>query len=88
MGSRPEVNAFIEQMTSANEHKWNKRNENKTIVHEDFGPFAWCNRRPAPLDQQEDAQLEAYAELISYVAKVNYFGLRVPEGNWDNGQVS
>ena len=69
--SRPEVNAFITQMTSANVHKWNKRNENKKIIHENFGPFAWCNRKAAPIDQQQDAQMEAYADLIHYVAKVS-----------------
>ena len=71
MGSRPEVNMFINQMTSANEQKWIKRNESKLIVHEEYGPFAWCNRKQTDIDQQADAQLEAYAELIHYVAKVS-----------------
>ena len=71
MGSRPEVNVFIRQMTLANEQKWNKRNEDKHILHEEFGPFAWCNRRQTDIEQQREAQLDAYAELIHYVAKVS-----------------
>ena len=71
MGSRPEVNVFIRQMTSANEQKWSKRNEKRQVWNADFGPFAWCNRNQGPPEHQAEAQLEAYAELIRYVAKVS-----------------
>lgn len=70
MGSRPEVNVFILRMTSANEQKWNKRNESKQVFNAEFGPFAFCNRNRGTLEQQHEAQCEAYAELIQYVAKV------------------
>ena len=76
MGSRPEVNMFIHQMTSANEQKWSKRNENRKIFNADFGPFAWCNRKQGSPDQQVEAQIEAYAELIRYVAKVSDYFIR------------
>ena len=72
MGSRPEVNVFILQMTSANAQKWRKRNEANQVVLEEFGPYAWCNRQNGTREQQHEAQLEAYAELIRYVAKVIY----------------
>lgn len=72
MGSRPEVNMFILHMTSANEQKWSKRNEKRHIVNAEFGPFAWCNRKQGSTEQQLEAQLEAYAELIRYVAKVSF----------------
>ena len=73
MGSRPEINVFILQMTQANEQKWCKRNENKNISNERFGPFAWCNRKPGSCNEaeQNEAQCDAYAALIHYVAKVN-----------------
>ena len=70
MGSRPEVNVFILQMTSANEQKWIKRKGNHPTVFNEFGPYAWCNRKQGTLEQQKEAQMEAYAELIHYVAKV------------------
>ena len=70
MGSRPEVNVFIMRMTFANEQRWNKRNETKQIFNADFGPFAFCNRKQGTLVEQREAQSEAYADLIQYVAKV------------------
>ena len=71
MGSRPEVNVFIARMTSANTQKWTKRNENKQIHHAEFGPFAWCNRNHGSIEHQQEEQLEAYADLVHYVAKVS-----------------
>lgn len=71
MGSRPEINVFILRMTSANEQKWRKRNENQHVINDEFGPFAWCNRNQGNPDLQPEAQLEAYANLIHYVAKVS-----------------
>ena len=73
MGSRPEVTAFILQMTQANEQKRFKRNEKKSVLHEDYGPMAWCNRTHVTTKEQGDAQMEAYAELVHYVAKVGIF---------------
>ena len=71
MGSRPEVNSFILKMTAANAQKWSKRNENKKIHNDAFGPFAWCNRTQGSLEHQQEEQLEAYAHFIHYVAKVS-----------------
>ena len=71
MGSRPEVNEFIIRMTEANMQRISKFNENRKIFNEEFGPFALCNRKQVTKDEQFEAQLKAYNELIHYVGKVS-----------------
>ena len=70
MGSRPEVNRFIAQVTESNLKRLSKLNENKTIFNDAYGPFAFCNRKLVNTIEQENAQRKAYKELIHYVAKV------------------
>ena len=48
-----------------------KSNENRKIFNEEFGPFALCNRKQVTKDEQFEAQLKAYNELIHYVGKVS-----------------
>ena len=77
MGSRPEINLFIEKMTETNTVRLSKLNDKKDIFNEDYGPLALCNRKLVSKTEQEQAQLKAYIELIHYVAKVSfqqYFG--------------
>ena len=70
MGSRPEVTMFIKQMTYSNTLRMEKLNEKKSIFNEAFGPFALCNRKRISEEEQFDAQMKMYNELIHYVVKV------------------
>ena len=70
MGSRPEVNEFIIRMTNANLQRMAKFNENRTIFNEEYGPFALCNRKKVTKNEQFEAQLKAYNELVHYAGKV------------------
>ena len=70
MGSRPEINLFIEKMTQSNTARLSRLNDKKDIINEAFGPFALCNRKLVSDSEQEQAQMKAYIELIQYVAKV------------------
>ena len=70
MGSRPEINMFIQQMTEANTQRLSKLNEKKAVFNDAFGPFAFCNRKMVNQSEQQEAQLKAYTELIHYVTKV------------------
>ena len=71
MGSRPEVNEFIIRMTNANLQRMAKFNENRTIFNEEYGPFALCNRKKVTKNEQFEAQLKAYNELVHYAGKVS-----------------
>ena len=71
MGSRPEINLFIEKMTETNTFRLTKLNDKKDIFNDAYGPLALCNRKLVSQTEQDQAQLKAYVELIHYVAKVS-----------------
>ena len=71
MGSRPEVNEFITRMTNANLQRMTKFNESRNIFNDEYGPFALCNRKKVTKDEQFEAQLKAYNELVHYAGKVS-----------------
>ena len=73
MGSRPEVNQFIQQMTEANLQRLSKSSSQKDTFNKAYGPFALCNRKLADMNEQKEAQRKAYADLIHYVGKVRIF---------------
>ena len=71
MGSRPEVNEFIIRMTDANMQKMSKLNENRKIFNDEYGPFALCNRKKVTKEEQLQAHIKTYNELVHYVGKVS-----------------
>ena len=75
MGSRPEINVFIRQMTDANMQRLLKLNEKQRIFNENYGPFALCNRKRVTLNEQLEAQKTAYNEILQYVGKVKIMNI-------------